>query len=44
LIEALRRNREEVPSDVISSIVSEVRRFSIQEQYDDITMVVARVI
>jgi serine phosphatase RsbU (regulator of sigma subunit) len=44
LIEALRRNREQAPDDVIASIVGEVRRFSAQEQYDDITMVVARVV
>jgi serine phosphatase RsbU (regulator of sigma subunit) len=44
LIEALRRNREQAPDDLIASIVGEVRRFSAQEQYDDITMVVARVV
>jgi serine phosphatase RsbU (regulator of sigma subunit)/catechol 2,3-dioxygenase-like lactoylglutathione lyase family enzyme len=44
LIDALRRNREQAPDDVIASIVGEVRRFSAQEQYDDITMVVARVV
>jgi serine phosphatase RsbU (regulator of sigma subunit)/catechol 2,3-dioxygenase-like lactoylglutathione lyase family enzyme len=42
LIEALQRNRERPPEAVIDSIIGEVQRFSSQEQYDDITLVVAR--
>jgi serine phosphatase RsbU (regulator of sigma subunit) len=42
LIEALRRHRE-MPSDgLLESIVDTVRRFSPQEQYDDITLIVAK--
>jgi serine phosphatase RsbU (regulator of sigma subunit) len=41
LIEALRRNREQPPRDLIASVVDQVQRFSAQEQYDDITLVVA---
>ena len=44
LIEALQKNREQAPDDMIASVVSEVQRFSAQEQYDDITLVVARVV
>ncbi len=42
LIEALRRNRELCPAAVIASIVDEVRQFSQSEQYDDITLIVAK--
>jgi serine phosphatase RsbU (regulator of sigma subunit) len=44
LIEALQKNREQAPDDMIASVVSEVQRFSAQEQYDDITLVVARAV
>jgi serine phosphatase RsbU (regulator of sigma subunit) len=42
LIEALRKHRERPPQAVIESIVDEVREFSPHEQYDDITLIVAR--
>jgi len=42
LIEALRRHRELAPQAVIASIVDEVRQFSPHEQYDDITLIVAK--
>ena len=42
LIEELRRNHDLAPDALISSIVDEVRRFSPDEQQDDITLVVAR--
>ncbi|HWZ33608.1 MAG TPA: SpoIIE family protein phosphatase [Bryobacteraceae bacterium] len=42
LIEALRRHREKPLKDVIASIVEEVKQFSVQEQYDDITLIVAK--
>jgi serine phosphatase RsbU (regulator of sigma subunit) len=42
LIEALQRHRDSAPQAVIGSIVEEVRRFSAHEQYDDITLIVAK--
>jgi serine phosphatase RsbU (regulator of sigma subunit)/catechol 2,3-dioxygenase-like lactoylglutathione lyase family enzyme len=42
LIEALRRHRDLAPQAVIASIVDEVRMFSPHEQYDDITLIVAK--
>lgn len=42
LVEAIRRNRQQCPEALISSIVSEVREFSPHEQHDDITLIVAR--
>jgi len=42
LIDALQRNREQPPHAVVAAIVGEVQQFSAQEQYDDITLVVAR--
>jgi serine phosphatase RsbU (regulator of sigma subunit)/catechol 2,3-dioxygenase-like lactoylglutathione lyase family enzyme len=42
LIEALRRHRELAPQALIASIVDEVQRFSPHEQYDDITLIVAK--
>jgi len=42
LIEALLRHRESAPQAVIASIVEEVRQFSAHEQYDDITLIVAK--
>ncbi len=42
LIEGLRRHRGLAPDGLISSIVDEVRRFSPEEQQDDITLVVAQ--
>ena len=42
LIEAVGRNRDLAPQAMLSAIVEEVRRFSPQEQHDDITMIIAR--
>ena len=42
LTEALRRNRELPAPDLLAAIVDEVRRFSPGEQYDDITLIVAK--
>jgi serine phosphatase RsbU (regulator of sigma subunit) len=42
LIEALRRHRELCSQDVLTAIVDEVRRFSPDEQHDDITLIIAK--
>lgn len=42
LTEALRRYRRESPQTLRDAIVDEVRRFSGQEQHDDITLIVAK--
>jgi serine phosphatase RsbU (regulator of sigma subunit) len=42
LIDALHRHRDLSPNDLVAAILEEVRRFSPQEQCDDITMIVAR--
>jgi serine phosphatase RsbU (regulator of sigma subunit) len=42
LIAALRRHRHLSPQDLISAVVEEVRQFSAHEQYDDITLIVAK--
>jgi serine phosphatase RsbU (regulator of sigma subunit) len=42
LIDALRRYGDRSPRDVIAAIVEEIRRFSPNEQHDDITMIVAK--
>ncbi|MGH9460992.1 MAG: PP2C family protein-serine/threonine phosphatase [Vicinamibacteria bacterium] len=42
LIETLRRHRELPSHALIASIVEEVRQFSPHEQYDDITVIVAK--
>ena len=42
LTEALRRHRELPSRDLLAAIVDEVRRFSPGEQYDDITLIVAK--
>ncbi len=42
LVEALRRNRELSPQALLASIVEEVRRFSPNEQHDDITLIIAK--
>lgn len=42
LIAALKRDRELPPSELMSSIVRDVQRFSPHEQHDDITLIVAR--
>ena len=42
LLDGLRRGRDLPAQALLDSIVDEVRRFSPHEQYDDITMIVAR--
>ncbi len=42
LIDALRRHRRLSSPDIISAVVDEVRQFSAHEQYDDITLIVAK--
>ncbi|HEX6736633.1 MAG TPA: SpoIIE family protein phosphatase [Vicinamibacteria bacterium] len=42
LVESLRRRRELAPQPMLDSIVEDVRQFSPHEQYDDITLIVAR--
>ena len=42
LVESLRRNREQPPQVLISSIVGEAKKFSSGRQFDDITLIVAR--
>jgi serine phosphatase RsbU (regulator of sigma subunit)/predicted enzyme related to lactoylglutathione lyase len=41
LIDALRRYRDRPPEDILTFIVQEVKRFSAQEQHDDITLILA---
>ncbi len=42
MTEALRRHRELSSRDLLAAIVDEVRQFSPGEQYDDITLIVAK--
>ena len=42
LIDMLHRHRNLSPNDLVGAILDEVRRFSPQEQRDDITLIVAR--
>ena len=42
LTEALRRHRELSAQDLLGAIVDEIRQFSPGEQYDDITLIVAK--
>jgi len=42
LIETLRRCRESPSEAIVASIVDDVRQFSPREQYDDITLIVAK--
>jgi serine phosphatase RsbU (regulator of sigma subunit)/catechol 2,3-dioxygenase-like lactoylglutathione lyase family enzyme len=42
LIDSLRRHRHLAPQEVIAAVVDEVRRFSADEQHDDITLTVAK--
>jgi len=44
LVEALRRHRDLPSADLLAAIVDEARRFSPHEQYDDITLIVAKCI
>ena len=42
LVEALRRFRADAPAEIVERIADEVRQFSVEEQFDDITLIVAR--
>jgi serine phosphatase RsbU (regulator of sigma subunit)/catechol 2,3-dioxygenase-like lactoylglutathione lyase family enzyme len=42
LIESLRRHRAQGPKQVLEAILDDVKHFSPQEQFDDMTLVVAR--
>jgi serine phosphatase RsbU (regulator of sigma subunit) len=42
LMEAIRRHRRRSSQDLLTAIVEEVRQFSPHEQYDDITLIVAK--
>jgi len=42
LIEALRRNREQPAQALVATVVEEIRQFGRGEQFDDITLMVAR--
>ena len=42
LIESLRRNRKQSPRAMVATIVEEIRQFGRCEQFDDITLMVAR--
>src|SRR5882762_2225645 len=42
LIEGLRKHRELSSRDLLAAVVDEVQRFSPNEQYDDITLIVAK--
>jgi serine phosphatase RsbU (regulator of sigma subunit) len=42
LIDALLKHREMNPSEAVAAILDDVRRFSTQEQRDDVTLIVAR--
>jgi phosphoserine phosphatase RsbU/P len=42
LVAAVRRHRKQSSKAMVASIVDEVRQFSPREQYDDITMIVAK--
>jgi serine phosphatase RsbU (regulator of sigma subunit)/predicted enzyme related to lactoylglutathione lyase len=42
LVQSMRRNRDLSSADMLSSIVKDVQDFSVHEQHDDITLIVAR--
>ncbi len=42
LVEAVRRHRAQPPQSIIASILEDLKRFSTQEQHDDITLIVAK--
>jgi serine phosphatase RsbU (regulator of sigma subunit) len=42
LTEALRRHRELSSNDMVAAVMADVRKFSPQEQHDDITLIVAK--
>jgi serine phosphatase RsbU (regulator of sigma subunit) len=42
LIESLRRNAALHPSAILASVIQEIQQFSLREQHDDITLIVAR--
>jgi serine phosphatase RsbU (regulator of sigma subunit) len=41
-MEAIRRHRHRSSEDLLTAIVEDVRQFSPREQYDDITLIVAK--
>jgi serine phosphatase RsbU (regulator of sigma subunit) len=42
LIEALERHREQNAESIVAAVIADVKRFSPQEQHDDITLIVAK--
>jgi serine phosphatase RsbU (regulator of sigma subunit) len=42
LMDALRRHRQQPAKQLASAIIDEVLRFSLREQYDDITLIIAK--
>jgi serine phosphatase RsbU (regulator of sigma subunit) len=42
LIESLQRHREQSSPDMVASIVADVKKFSSHEQFDDMTLIVAK--
>ena len=42
LVEALQQHRELPSRELLASVIDELRRFSSQEQHDDITLVIAK--
>jgi serine phosphatase RsbU (regulator of sigma subunit) len=42
LVDALRRHRDRPTDALLTSLLEEVRSFSVQEQHDDLTLIVAR--
>ena len=42
LIEVVRKNRKLAPEPMLNAVVDEIRSFSANEQFDDITMIVAK--
>jgi len=42
LLDVMRRARDESPSDIVAAVFEDVRRFSGDQQRDDVTLIVAR--
>lgn len=42
LIEALRRHAQMPPQDLLTAIIKDIQHFSVDEQYDDLTLIIAR--
>jgi serine phosphatase RsbU (regulator of sigma subunit) len=42
LLDVMKRTREQSPSDIVTAVFEEVRRFSGDQQRDDVTLIVAR--